>query len=147
MQQVRAGAALPVTIYDRADSELLATGRLDTVDNQADTSTGTVKLRAVFDNADLGLFPNQFVSTRLLVQTIKGAVLLPSAAVQQGVNGPFVYRLEPGNKVSVQAVKTGVGDGTAIVALSGVKQGDQVVVDGADRLKDGATVTVPAARR
>ena len=147
MQQVRAGAALPVTIYDRADSELLATGRLDTVDNQADTSTGTVKLRAVFDNADLGLFPNQFVSTRLLVQTIKGAVLLPSAAVQQGVNGPFVYRLEPGNKVSVQAVKTGVGDGTAVVALSGVKQGDQVVVDGADRLKDGATVTVPAARR
>ena len=150
MQQLRSGAKLQVTIYDRADSTPLATGTLDTVDNQADTSTGTVKLRAVFDNADLALFPNQFVNTRLLVQTIGNAILLPSAAVQQGANGPFVYRIEPGNpgsKVSVQAVKTGVGDGAHIVALSGVKEGDQVVVDGTDRLKDGAAVTVPAAHK
>ena len=147
MAQLRTGAKLPVTISDRADSTALATGTLDTVDNQADVTTGTVKLRAVFDNADLALFPNQFVNTRLLVQTIKGALLLPNAAVQQGANGPFVYRLETGNKVSVQAVKTGVGDGTNIVALSGVNEGDRVVVDGTDRLKDGATVTVPAARK
>ena len=150
MQQLRGGAKLPVTIYDRADSTPLATGTLDTVDNQADTTTGTVKLRAVFDNADLALFPNQFVNTRLLVRTIGNALLLPSAAVQQGANGPFVYKLGPGNpgsKVSVQAVKTGDGDGNHIVALSGVSEGDQVVIDGTDRLKDGATVTVPAARK
>ena len=146
MQQLRANATLAVTAFDRADATKLATGTLATVDNQVDVTTGTVKLRAVFDNADQALFPNQFVNTRLLVQTITGATLLPAAAVQQGVNGPFVYILKAADTVSVQTVKLGATDGTHTIALSGVTPGDRVVVDGTDRLKDGAKVTVPAAK-
>ncbi|MGI4954456.1 MAG: MdtA/MuxA family multidrug efflux RND transporter periplasmic adaptor subunit [Janthinobacterium lividum] len=143
MRQLRANATLTVAAFDRADATKLASGTLATVDNQVDVTTGTVKLRAVFDNADQALFPNQFVNTRLLVQTIPGATLLPAAAVQQGVNGPFVYRLQPGDTVSVQKVTLGATDGTSTIALSGVGPGDRVVVDGTDRLKDGAKVTVP----
>jgi multidrug efflux system membrane fusion protein len=144
LRRLRGGAKLPVTVMDRANQTALASGTLDTVDNQVDTTTGTVKLRALFDNADEALFPNQFVNATLLVDTVRGAVLLPSAAVQQGGTGPSVYRVGAENKVAVQAIRMGASDGSHVVVLSGVAAGDRVVVDGADRLKDGATVTIPA---
>jgi multidrug efflux system membrane fusion protein len=142
-RRLRTGAKLTVTAMDRTNQTALATGTLDAVDNQVDTTTGTVKLRALFANDDDGLFPNQFVNALLLVDTIRGAPLLPVAAVQQGNTGPFVYRLGADNKVAVQAIQTGAGDGTSVVVSSGLKAGDKVVVDGADRLKDGAAVVVP----
>ena len=144
LRRLRGGAKLPVTVMDRANQTALASGTLDTVDNQVDTTTGTVKLRALFDNADEALFSNQFVNVTLLVDTVRGAVLLPSAAVQQGGTGPFVYRVGAENKAAVQAIRVGASVGSHVLVLSGVAAGDRVVVDGADRLKDGATVTIPA---
>jgi multidrug efflux system membrane fusion protein len=143
MRRVHAGAKLTVTAMDRSSQTALATGTLDAVDNQVDTTTGTVKLRALFANDDGGLFPNQFVNALLLVDTVRGVPLVPLTAVQQGATGPFVYRLTADHKVAVQAIKTSDGDDANVVVSSGLKAGDQLVVDGADRLKDGATVTVP----
>jgi multidrug efflux system membrane fusion protein len=139
---MKAGS-LAVTAFDRANTTQLATGSLQTLDNAIDTTTGTVKLRAQFANDDEALFPQQFVNAQLLVQTIKGAVTAPVAAVQQGAPGPFVYLVKPDNTVAVTVVKTGVSDGGMVQITDGLKVGDKVVVDGSDRLKDGAKVTIP----
>jgi membrane fusion protein, multidrug efflux system len=104
-----------------------------------------VKLRAQFDNNDEILFPNQFVNVQLLVDTLQGATLVPSAAVQRGAPGTFVYLVKPDDTVTVQAVKLGPGDGERVTVASGLAPGDKVVVDGADKLREGAKVTLPSA--
>ncbi|HKW94975.1 MAG TPA: MdtA/MuxA family multidrug efflux RND transporter periplasmic adaptor subunit [Methylomirabilota bacterium] len=142
IKRLGTGSALPVTAYDRALTTKLATGTLVTIDNQIDTTTGTVRLRARFDNRDNRLFPNQFVTTLLLVDTLKNATLVPSAAVQRGAPGTFVYVVNGERVVNLRPVKLGPTDGERVAVESGVTPGEQVVVDGADKLKDGAKVTL-----
>jgi multidrug efflux system membrane fusion protein len=142
MKRLRTGAALPVDAFDRSDTTKLATGTLATVDNQVDTSTGTVKLRANFDNQDNALFPSQFVNAKLLVDTLHDVTIVPTAAVQRGAPGTYVYVVNADNTVSVRVVKIGPADGLNTSVTSGLKAGEQVVIDGADRLRDKAAVTV-----
>jgi multidrug efflux system membrane fusion protein len=142
MKRVRAGAVLPVTAYDRTGATELAQGKLDTVDNQIDTTTGTVKSRAIFDNDQLVLFPNQFVNVKLLVNTLHDADVVPNSAIQRGAPGTFVYVVKPEKTVAVQKVKLGPSDGQRIAILSGLEPGESVVIDGTDRLHDGAKVTI-----
>jgi membrane fusion protein, multidrug efflux system len=144
VEQMKDGNTLTVSSYDRTNAKKLADGTLITIDNTVDTTTGAVKLRASFPNTDNALFPNQFVNAQLLLKTLKQVVRAPVAAVQQGAPGSFVYLLKPDNSVGIQVVKTGVTDGDDVQILSGLKPGDTVVVDGADRLKDGAKVAVSA---
>ena len=141
-QAMNAGKTLGVGAYDRTNATAIAQGALITVDNTVDTTTGTVKLRASFANTDYALFPNQFVNARLLLTTLPGVVEAPTAAVQHGAPGSFVYLVKPDGTVGVQVVKTGITDGDKLQVLSGLKTGDQVVVDGTDRLKDGAKIRV-----
>jgi membrane fusion protein, multidrug efflux system len=138
----RAGKPLTVTAYNRTGDKEIATGTLESFDNEIDTTTGTVKLRATFPNADEAMFPNQFVNARLLVQTLHGVTVAPVSAVQHGAPGAFVYRIKPDGTVAVQVVKTGLTDGDRVQIISGVSPRDQVVVDGADRLRDGTKVRV-----
>jgi multidrug efflux system membrane fusion protein len=145
LKQTHAGAKLPVTAYDRANVVKLATGELATLDNQIDTTTGTVKLRAIFPNADESLFPNQFVNARLLVDTLRDVVTVPVAAIQRGAPGTYVYQVDASSTVAVKPVKLGVTDGDKVQIVSGLAVGDTVVVDGADRLRDGIKVTAKAA--
>ncbi len=145
LQQYHAGAVLPATAYDRSGATQLAVGRLETIDNQIDPTTGTVKLRAIFDNSDERLFPNQFVNIKLLVKTLRDVPLVPMAAVQRGAPGTFVYLVKPNGTVAVRTVKLGPGNGQQVAVVSGLQLGDQVVEDGADRLKEGAKVTIAAA--
>ena len=145
MEQMQGDQPLSVVAYDRANAAKVAEGSLITIDNTVDTTTGAVKLRASFPNTDNRLFPNQFVNAQLLLKTLHNVVRAPVAAVQQGAPGSFVYLLKPDNSVAVQVVKTGVTDGGDVQILSGLQPGDTVVVDGADRLKDGAKVTVTPA--
>lgn len=137
------GGTLAVTVLDRANVSQLAAGTLETIDNQVDTTTGTVRLRAVFDNKDNELFPSQFVNAELLVETLHGVVTVPLAAVQHGTPGAYVFLLRPDRTVAMRPVKTGVADGERIEITDGLSAGDNVVVDGADRLRDGARVTIP----
>ena len=143
VKQLRTGATLTATAFDRTDSTRLAQGTLATIDNQIDTSTGTLKLRATFANADEELFPNQFVNVHLLVNTLHNATLAPVAAVQTGTPGSYVYIVNDDNTVSVRTVQTGPTDGEHVAITSGLSPGEKVVVDGVDRLRDGATVTIP----
>ena len=142
MRRVREGAKLTVRAYDRSDQHEIATGTLDTVDNQIDTTTGTVKLRAMFENGDESLFPNQFVNARLTVETIRNAPLVPNAAILRGTPGTYVYLMDGDDKVTVRPIKTGETDGLNTVVVSGLNPGDRVVTDGTDRLRDGAPVRV-----
>jgi membrane fusion protein, multidrug efflux system len=142
--EVRSGKTLTVTAYNRTDNKLIATGTLASVDNLIDTTTGTIKLRANFPNTDEALFPNQFVNARLLVRTIAGATIAPVAAIQHGAPGTFVFLVKPNGEVAVDKVTTGVTDGDRIQIVSGLKAGDVVVVDGADRLRDGSKVKISA---
>lgn len=146
IKQVHAGATLPVSAYDRSNTIHLADGKLATLDNQIDTTTGTLKLRAVFDNPDENLIPNQFVNAQLLVSTLKDTLRVPVPAVQRGEPGTFVYLINPNNTVSVRPVKVGPVDGNFQAVTSGLNAGDRVVTDGTDRLRDGAKVTLPAAK-
>jgi multidrug efflux system membrane fusion protein len=139
---MRAGQ-LAVTAFDRANTKQLATGVLQTLDNQVDTTTGTVKARALFPNDDESLFPNQFVNANLLVQTLHDVVRVQSAAIQRGAPGTFVYVIGADNKVSVRPIKLGPTDGDLSQVTDGLKAGERVVIDGADRLKDGQSVVVP----
>lgn len=143
MKRLRQGATLTVTAYDRSNTTKLATGTLSTVDNQIDTSTGTVRLRADFDNADDALFPNQFVNITLLTDTLSDATVVPASAVQRGAPGTFVYVVKPDHTVAVQPVKLGPTAGDKVAVTSGLEPGTQIVVDGADKLRDGATITLP----
>ena len=140
--RMKSGAQLTVTAYDRTNAKALATGTVSTFDNQIDLTTGTFKLRAQFDNADGALFPNQFVNIKLLVDTTSGATLAPNAAIQIGASGGFVYVVNADSTVAVRKVTTGPADAKNTVISAGLKPGENVVVDGVDRLRDGAKVVV-----
>jgi multidrug efflux system membrane fusion protein len=146
MKQVQTGAKLSVTAYDRSNTTSLAGGTLETLDNQIDTTTGTLKLRAMFNNQDNLLFPNQFVNARLLVDTIHDAVIVPTSAVLNGSMGQFVYVVKDDSTVTVRPVKIGPVDGERTSIASGLQTGERVVIDGSDRLKEGAKITIPADR-
>jgi len=143
MAKLNSGAKLTVFAYDRGQTQLLATGILNTVDNQIDTTTGTVKARAQFENTDGSLFPNQFVNVRLLVNTLHDQTLIPVAAVQRGAQGDYVFVVTPEKKASQRTVTLGPADATHVSILKGLKPGDTVVVDGADRLRDDSDVSLP----
>ena len=140
MKRLHAGATLSATAFDRTGSTKLAAGTLETVDNQIDPTTGTVKLRAVFDNPEQTLFPNQFVNVRLLVDTLHDASIVPLAAIQRGAPGTFVYLVKPDATVAAQPVSLGPNDTQTVAVTKGLTPGQAVVTDGADRLKDGAKV-------
>ena len=140
MKRLRAGDRIPVDAFDRAQKEKLGSGRLLAADNQIDTATGTVKLKAEFANADSALFANQFVNIRMPIETRQKATLLPTAAVQRGAAGTFVYVVKDDLTVAVTPVKLGPAQGETSTVESGVAAGATVVVDGADRLRDGAKV-------
>lgn len=143
LKRLQAGVRLSVVAYDRSHTEKLAEGALDTVDNQIDTTTGTVKLRAAFDNTDGSLFPNQFVNVTLLLDTLQGVITVPTTAVQTGTPGTFVYLANADNTVSLRKVTTGATADGRVAILSGLMEGDRVVVDGTDRLSDGAKISIP----
>jgi multidrug efflux system membrane fusion protein len=142
MKRVRAGATLQVTAYDRTATIELGKGTLETIDNQIDTTTATVKLRAIFDNQQEILFPNQFVNVRLLVDTIHDIVIVPSAAIQRGPSGTFVYLVKPDHTVAAQPVKLGPRSGPRAAILAGLRPGENVVVDGVDKLRDGVEIAL-----
>jgi multidrug efflux system membrane fusion protein len=142
VRRLRAGATLPVTAFDRSQTVSLATGKLMTMDNQIDTTTGTVKLKAQFPNDDESLFPNQFVNVQLLVDALDDATLIPAAAVQRGSPGTFVYAAGADDTVTVRPVKLGAAEGGKVAVLSGLAPGERVVVDGADKLRDGAKISL-----
>jgi len=144
--RLAAGAKLPVTAFDRANVKALSVGELTTFDNQIDTTTGTFKLRANFPNPDNALFPSQFVNARLLVDTLTDVVLVPNAAVQLGQDGSFVYVVKDGKTVEARKIKTGPTDAAHTVVESGLQAGESVVIDGVDRLRDGAEVRLAGAK-
>jgi multidrug efflux system membrane fusion protein len=144
--QLNASTQLEVFAYDRSNVHLLATGHVAALDSQIDTTTGTVRLRAQFDNADNALFPNQFVNAQLVVKTLHNVVTVPTAAVQRGAPGTYVYVINANDTVAVRAVSLGQTDGPMAAVDSGLSLGERVVVDGTDRLRDGARVTVPGAQ-
>jgi multidrug efflux system membrane fusion protein len=139
-QRVSSGNEVPVIAYDRGQKNKLAEGSLLTTDNQIDTSTGSIKLRAEFKNEDLSLFPNQFVNVKTLVDVLKDAVVIPIAALQRGSKGDYVYLLVNGDTVSVRPVKSGYVDGEVVVIDKGLDAGEVVVTDGVDKLREGAKV-------
>jgi multidrug efflux system membrane fusion protein len=142
-KRLHAGATLQATALDRAQKNELGVGKLTTTDNQIDTSTGTVKLRAMFDNTDEALFPNQFVNINLLVDTVKDALVVPVAAIQKGQPGTFVYYVKPDDTVAIRVVETGASDGEKIAVTKGLALNDRVVIDGTDRLREGSKIRVP----
>ncbi len=142
MKKLQAGQKLSVDAYDRAQKSKLATGTLITVDNQIDPTTGTVKLKAQFPNDDFSMFANQFVNTRLLIDVRRGVTIVPSAGIQRGNQGAFVYAVNPDHTVSVRAVQTGASQRDDVEILSGLKPGDVIVIDGADKLREGVKVDV-----
>ncbi|MCF5646083.1 MdtA/MuxA family multidrug efflux RND transporter periplasmic adaptor subunit [Pseudomonas syringae] len=138
----RTGEKLPVEAWDRGDTKMQATGVLASLDNQIDVATGTLKFKARFDNGDEILFPNQFVNVRLRADTLRQAILVPTAAVQFGTDGTFVYVLDGDKKVKLKLLKTGPSDETSTVITEGLAAGERVVLEGTDRLRDGAEVEV-----
>jgi membrane fusion protein, multidrug efflux system len=141
-KRLAANATLTATAFDRAGNSQLGLGTLMTLDNQIDPTTGTFKLRAQFPNDDFALFPNQFVNIRLLVDVLHDALIVPGAAIQRGAPGTFVYLVNPNHTVSVRKVELGPGDAERVSITSGLSPGDQVVIDGADKLRDGATIVL-----
>jgi multidrug efflux system membrane fusion protein len=139
MRQMR---SLPVEAWDRSSANKLATGKLLTINNQIDTTTGTVKLRATFDNRNSALFPNQFVNVRLLVNTLNGVTLIPTGAVQHNGQVSFVFVIDTANKVaSLRNVKTSVSD-AGMIAVTGINPGDQVATSSFDKLQDKSKIMV-----
>lgn len=146
VERFNSGAKLPVTAYTSDNDREIATGTLYALGNQMATSTGTVALRANFANEDEALFPNEFVNIKILVDTLRQAILVPTPAVLSGAPGDYVYLANSNDTVSVRKVTLGQSDGTNTAILSGLSAGDTVVVDGTDRLSDGAKISVaPAA--
>ena len=133
------GAQLPVEAYDRDDITKIATGKLLTIDNQIDTTTGTYKLKSVFDNEKNNLFPNQFVNIHLLVDTKHNVTIVPSTAIQRGPQGTYVY-LAKDNAVKIQPVDIALSSGNFVGIATGLAPGDTVVVDGQDKLQDGSKI-------
>lgn len=145
LQAWEQGGARPlVQAWDRENRELLATGELLSMDNQIDSATGTVRLKALFPNADAMLYPQQFVNARVLVKMLPQVVTVPTAAVQLGSQGTYVYVLDKDGKVRLRHVTAGVAGNLLTVIDSGLDAGEQVVVDGLDRLRDGTAVNVAA---
>ncbi len=141
------GDVLPADAYDRAQTVKLASGKLAAVDTQIDTTTGTVKLRALFDNTDAALFPNQFVNVRLLVNTLHNQTAVPAAAIQRGAEGTFVYVVKPDHTIAMRTVVLGPQQGERVSIVKGLNVGETVVTDGGDRLRDGAQVTIPSGQK
>lgn len=140
MKRLRNNRHIPVDAYDRAGKERLAKGRLLAVDNQIDSATGTIRLKAEFPNTDSALFANQFVNVKMLIETRPDVMLIPTAALQRGTAGTFVYIVKKDRVVGVAPVKTGPAQGEMTLVENGVSVGDLVVVEGADRLRDGVKV-------
>ena len=151
LKKLQAGEKLPVDAYDRSDKVKLATGTLLTADNQIDPATGAVKLKTQFSTDDYALFPSQFANVHMLVDVKRDATVVPTAAVQRGTAGTFVYVVKADSTVTVRVVKLGPAQGEVVAADSGVTSGEMVVVDGADKLREGAKVELasrdPAAAR
>jgi len=146
-QRINANATLPATALDRTRTDTLALGRFMALDNQVDTQTGTVRAKARFSNDQLKLFPSQFVNIRLQVNMIKNAVTVPVTALRHGSNGDFVYVLDPQTRtVALRNVKRGQANAERVEVTSGLEGGETVITEGADRLKDGAKVTLPGDR-
>jgi len=141
-KRIQAGAVLPAAAYDRSGATKITDGTLQTFDSQIDQTTGTIKLRAQFSNDNRALYPNQFVNIRLLLDTHKDVTTMPTAGVQRGVPGTFVYLINADSTVSVRPVKLGVTDGERVEVVSGLTPGDRIVIDGADKLRDGAKINV-----
>lgn len=146
LQAQKAGKTLSVEAWDRTNKTLLTTGSLLSLDNQIDATTGTIKLKARFDNQDDTLFPNQFVNARMLVDTQQNAVVIPAAALQMGNEGNFVWVLNSENNVSKHLVTPGIQNSQRVVINAGLSAGDRVVTDGIDRLTEGAKVEVVEAQ-
>ncbi|MBP0625422.1 MdtA/MuxA family multidrug efflux RND transporter periplasmic adaptor subunit [Cupriavidus consociatus] len=140
LKKLNAGEKLPVQAWDRQMRNQLAEGTLLTTDNQIDTTTGTVKLKAIFQNTDGILFPNQFVNIRTCADTMEDAAVIPAAAIQRGEQGTFVYVVSDYSTVKVQRVMLGPSDGARTAVLKGLEPGQRVVVEGGDRLKEGMVV-------
>ncbi len=140
--RMRTGQPLHVDVYDREQSRKLARGELASLDNQIDTTTGTVRLKAVFTNADMALYPNQFVNAKLLVDMLRGAVAVPTVAVQRGQRGTYVYTVTPEGTAAIRMVKAGDAVDTWTVILSGLAADERVVTDGVEGLRDGTPVDV-----
>lgn len=152
LAKLRADKRLAVDAYNQADTQKLASGQLLTADNQIDTTTGTAKLKAVFNNDDEVLFPNQFVNIHLVMEQRQNALVVPSAAIQTGLQGSFVWAVDTNEKgdagtAKIQPVKVALAQGQVTILDSGVEPGEKVVVDGADRLRTGAQVTVSQSRQ
>lgn len=141
-QPMLLGEKLEVDAYDRADIKRLARGMLISIDNQIDITTGTVKLKAQFKNDDDALFPNQFVNVRMKVRTVKDALTIPAGAIQQGNRGAFVYVVSPEGTATVRVVKVGDRTSESLVILEGIQVGERVVLEGTDRLREGAKVRI-----
>ena len=145
VDQLMAGKRLETQAWDARNTQLLETGKLVAADNQINSTTGTLNLRAEFTNPKLTLFPNQFVNVRLLVSTIPNALVVPTTAVAVGAPGTYVYVIGADNKVKMRVVKTGVAFDKLTQIVSGVQAGERVVTDGLDRLRDGRAVNVVQA--
>jgi len=143
-QQLRRGNRLTVDAFDRTQQTKLSSGALLTFDNEIDTTTGTIKLKATFPNSDSALFPNQFVNARLLVATQRGVILVPSVAIQRNAQDSFVYVVKPDQTVAMQTVSAGTTDGS-VTAVEGLTAGDVIAVDGFDKLQNGIKVSVRGA--
>lgn len=141
---LRKEKTLPVQIWDSENAEKLADGTVSSLDSELDTSTGTVKLRALLPNADENLFPNQFVNAHLIIRTEHNVLLMPETAVQTGPDGSYVYLTDTNNTVHVQNVKLGTSQDTTVVITDGLKEGDKVVISGVDHLRNGSRISIPA---
>ena len=142
-KKMHAGAPLGVDVYDRSGQTKLQSGVLASLDNQIDTATGTVKAKAEFANADESLFPNQFVNVRVLLDVLHDASVIPTSALQRGADGLFVYVVAADRSVSVRQIKTGPTEGERVAVTSGLKIGETIVTDGADKLREGSKVELP----
>ena len=142
LARLKKGDKPSVQAWDREQKNMLAAGSLLTTDNQIDVATGTVKLKAQFANGDGKLFPNQFVNVRMVVDTVRGTVVIPSAALQRDNQGPIVYAVKEDSTVTVRRVKPGPADGEVTSIESGLQAGERVIVDGVDRIREGAKVEV-----
>jgi multidrug efflux system membrane fusion protein len=139
----RGGGGLPVQAYDRAGGSVLARGALATLDNEIDTTTGTVKAKANFPNTDGALFPSQFVNVVLLVDTLQNQVIVPTTATRHGPQGDFVWVLQLDKTVKARPVTVGPGTPETVSIVSGLRPGEVVITDGGDKLREGAKVILP----
>jgi multidrug efflux system membrane fusion protein len=145
-RQMSAGHTLVAQAYSENMKSLIATGTLSSIDNQINTATGTLQMRALFGNRELQLFPQEFVNIKLVVDTLRNQVVVPGAAVQNGPSSNFVFIVRPDDTVTMRTVKTGPTFGNDITILSGLAAGETVVTDGADQLRDGAHVRIPGQK-